>query len=169
MVPQKPTCPYYQIGVLESNLYYLVRIVKVLLISLHVSVWCEEPPVGPGPYGDERVGDAGVIKQVLLDRHTALLLVKLSACFTAAEPYIQIAYPLVEDIAIECRLYFSVPHALRVEVKIAAETTGQYDAARKFSAQLCRYRQPVFVIELAFEIVHEYMPCRLRPGFLCAG
>jgi hypothetical protein len=27
----------------------------------------------------------------------------------------------------------------------------------------------VFIIELAFEIVHEYMPCRLRPGFLCAG
>lgn len=149
--------------------------------SLRVGFRCEESPIGSGPYGNDRVCDAGVIKQVLLDRDTALLLIHLRAGFTPAEPDIEIAHPFIKDVAIKSRLDFPIPYRLGVQMKIAAEPTGQDDAARELTPQLCRYCQPVFVIELAFEVIHEYMPRSLRTrvplmqvsflisGFVCFG
>lgn len=152
------TYPYCQIGALESILYYLVQFVKVLffiLPCLHVTAWREQPPISSGPHRYKTMGDAGVIEQMLLDGNTALLLVKLSARFAAPEPNIKIGYPLVEDIAVQRRLDFTIPHRLGVKVKVAAKTTGQNNAAGKLVPQLYRYCQPVFVVELAFKVVHD--------------
>lgn len=136
---------------------------------LRVGVWSEEPEVCSGPHGNDHMRDTGVIKQMLLDRHTALFLVKFRARFATTEPHIQVAYPLVEDIAVKCRLYFTVPHVERVEMKIVAKTTGQHDAARKFASKLCRYRQPALVIKLAFEVIHEMCLVSNEQGSFLVG
>ena len=72
------------------------------MLVLNVSVGPDNAPICACPNCHQFSVDSGIVKQVLLDCHSTLFLVKFCLGLTASKSDIQIGNLLVENTATKC-------------------------------------------------------------------